>query len=381
MEEAADIVRAAGHRSGAPVAILMTSTAASSAISIRDLGKSFGGVRAVAGISLEIGRGEFFSLLGPSGCGKTTLMRLIAGFETPDAGSIAIDGQPMAGVPPHQRPVNMMFQSYALFPHLTVAGNIAFGLKRQGLAREPLQRRVAEMLALVQLEALADRKPHQLSGGQRQRVALARALARDPKVLLLDEPLGALDKKLRKETQAELKRIQAASGATFVVVTHDQEEAMALSDRIAIMREGRIVQVGAPEAVYDQPASIYVAGFVGEVNLLPAVPRRMPDGHPAIAIEGVVGLVPVPDAPVADRLTVALRPEHLRLGPREDVAEPGLAVTVEDAAHLGPVIAYRLRTVDGRVLSATVQSGQGRLKPGEAAWAGFDPGALRLLVE
>ncbi len=308
-------------------------------------------------------------------------MRMIAGFESPDAGSIAIDGQDMAGVPPHVRPVNMMFQSYALFPHLTVAGNIGFGLKRQGLAREPLQRRLDEMLALVQLEPLADRKPHQLSGGQRQRVALARALARDPKVLLLDEPLGALDKKLRKETQAELKRIQAASGATFVVVTHDQEEAMALSDRIAIMREGKIVQVGAPEAVYDHPANAYVAGFIGEVNLLPATVDRMPDGRRAAAIAGVTGLVPIPDAPPGDRLTVALRPEHLRLGTRENASGPGLAVTVEDAAHLGPTIAYRLRAADGRLLSATAPTGQGRLKPGESAWVGFDAAALRLLAE
>ncbi len=359
----------------------MTASAAPSAISIRDLRKSFGGVRAVDGISLEIGRGEFFSLLGPSGCGKTTLMRMIAGFEAPDAGSLAIDGQEMAGVPPHVRPVNMMFQSYALFPHLTVAGNIAFGLKRQGLAREPLQRRMQEMLALVQLETLADRKPHQLSGGQRQRVALARALARDPKVLLLDEPLGALDKKLRKETQAELKRIQAASGATFVVVTHDQEEAMALSDRIAIMREGRIVQVGAPEAVYDHPANAYVAGFVGEVNLLQATVHRLPDGRRAAAIEGIAGPVPILEGPAGDRLTVALRPEHLRISAGEGEDQPGLAATIEDAAHLGPVIAYRLRSTDGRLLSATVSTGQGRLKPGESAWVSFDPGNLRLLAD
>ncbi len=351
------------------------------AISIRDLAKSFGGVRAVDGVSIEIGRGEFFSLLGPSGCGKTTLMRMIAGFETPDSGALAIDGHDMAGVPPHLRPVNMMFQSYALFPHLTVAGNIAFGLKRQGLAREPLQRRLAEMLALVQLEKLADRKPHQLSGGQRQRVALARALARDPKVLLLDEPLGALDKKLRKETQAELKRIQAASGATFVVVTHDQEEAMALSDRIAIMREGRIVQVGPPEAVYDRPANAYVAGFIGEVNLLAAVETRLPDGRRAVAIEGLPVPLPIPDEPVGAKLAVALRPEHLRLGAPGAAHGPGLPATVEDAAHLGPVIAYRLRTADGRLLAVTAPAGRGRLKPGEAAWVGFDPGDMRLLTD
>ena len=358
----------------------MSASAAVAAISIRELSKAFGGVRAVDGVSLEIGRGEFFSLLGPSGCGKTTLMRMIAGFETPDSGAISIDGQAMAGVPPHVRPVNMMFQSYALFPHLTVAGNIAFGLKRQGLAKPALARRLSEMLTLVQLDGLADRKPHQLSGGQRQRVALARALARDPKVLLLDEPLGALDKKLRKETQAELKRIQAASGATFVVVTHDQEEAMALSDRMAIMRAGRIVQVGAPGEVYDRPINAYVAGFVGEVNLLAAKAVESPGGR-ALEIEGVAAPVVIGDRPSGARLMVAIRPENLRLGAAPMPGQPGFAVTVEDAAHLGPSIAYRLRTTDGRLISAAAPAGGPRLRPGEAAWAGFDAGAVRLLAE
>jgi len=357
------------------------SAALNAGVVIRDVSKRFGGLRAVDGVSLEIRRGEFFSLLGPSGCGKTTLMRLMAGFETPDRGVIEIDGRDMAGVPPHLRPVNMMFQSYALFPHLTVAGNVAFGLKRQGLPRAELAERLKAMLALVQMEALADRRPHQLSGGQRQRVALARALARAPRVLLLDEPMAALDKKLRKETQAELKRIQALSGATFVVVTHDQEEAMALSDRMAIMREGRIVQVDAPAAIYDRPADRYVAAFVGEVNLLTALERRTADGGRAAEVAGLDSLVKLPDAPAASRLTLALRPEHLRLAAYKEAGGHWLRATVEDRAHLGATIAYRLRTADGLALSALAPSRGEPHQPGAAVWAGFDAGDIRVLAD
>jgi putrescine transport system ATP-binding protein len=336
----------------------MNAAAAPDAVSIRGVTKSFGGLRAVQDVSLHVAPGEFFSLLGPSGCGKTTLMRIIAGFETPETGSLLIDGEDMAGVPPHLRPVNMMFQSYALFPHLTVAGNIAFGLKQQGLDRQTMQRRLDEMLALVQLDGLADRKPHQLSGGQRQRVALARALARAPKVLLLDEPLGALDKKLRQETQGELKRIQATSGTTFIVVTHDQEEAMALSDRIAVMREGRIVQVGAPETVYDRPADLYVAGFIGEINRL--------------------------DAEVAadDATAAVLRPECLSLSAeRHDGADRWIEARVVERTPLGPNVAYRLRTTSGGDLKALAPSqgdGAGH-RVGAAVWAGFKLADLRVL--
>src|SRR5690242_15622440 len=233
--------------------------------------KRFGGFRAVDGVSLDIAAGEFFALLGPSGCGKTTLLRMLAGFETPDEGAIRLGDDDIGRVPPYRRPVNMMFQSYALFPHLTVAGNIAFGLKQDRLPRQEIETRVAEMLALVRLEGLGGRKPHQLSGGQRQRVALARSLAKRPQVLLLDEPLAALDKKLREETQFELMDLQRRLGTTFVIVTHDQEEAMTVAHRIAVMNQGRVAQVAPPRELYEHPASRWVAGFIGDVNLLDGV--------------------------------------------------------------------------------------------------------------
>src|ERR1700738_3065531 len=230
--------------------------------------KKFGAFRAVDQLSLDIRAGEFFALLGPSGCGKTTLLRMLAGFETPDEGRILLDGKDIAPVLPHQRPVNMMFQNYALFPHLTVRDNIAFGLKRAGLPRAEIDARVAEMVALVKLEGLAKRKPDQLSGGQRQRVALARSLARRPQLLLLAEPLAALDKKLRESTQFELMELQRRLGMTFVIVTHDQEEAMTVADRIGVMDSGRLEQVAAPRELYEAPGSRWIAEFVGDVNIL-----------------------------------------------------------------------------------------------------------------
>src|SRR6516165_9275482 len=230
--------------------------------------KRFGPATAVERVSLDIFPGEFFALLGPSGCGKTTLLRLLAGLEAPDEGRIVLDGKDIAPVPPYRRPINMMFQSYALFPHLTVEGNVAFGLKQEGLPKTEITARVEEMLALVRLEGLGKRKPHQLSGGQRQRVALARSLVKRPRVLLLDEPLAALDKKLRGETQFELMQLQGRLGLTFVIVTHDQQEAMTVADRISVMDHGRLIQVATPPEIYERPNSCWVADFIGEVNLI-----------------------------------------------------------------------------------------------------------------
>src|SRR5438309_364518 len=240
---------------------------------IEGVGKKFGTFRAVDRLSLDIKAGEFFALLGPSGCGKTTLLRMLAGFETPDEGRILLDGHDIAQVPPHLRPVNMMFQNYALFPHLSVRDNIAFGLKRAGMARADIAARVAEMVALVKLEGLEKRKPDQLSGGQKQRVALARSLARRPQVLLLDEPLAALDKKLREGTQGELMELQRRLGMTFIIVTHDQEEAMTVASRIGVMDTGRLDQVATPRELYEAPASRWVAEFVGDVNIFEGQPH------------------------------------------------------------------------------------------------------------
>ncbi|MEM1345369.1 MAG: polyamine ABC transporter ATP-binding protein, partial [Pseudomonadota bacterium] len=249
--------------------------------------KRFGETRAIDGVSLDIYGGEFFALLGPSGCGKTTLLRMLAGFEMPDEGRILLDGQDLTAIPPHARPVNMMFQSYALFPHMSVEKNIGFGLEMEGMGRPAIRARVEEMLALTRLEKLARRKPDQLSGGQRQRVALARALAKKPKLLLLDEPLGALDRRLREATQFELVNIQESLGLTFVIVTHDQEEAMTVSTRLAVMNEGRLAQMGEPQEIYEAPASRYVAEFIGDVNVLEG---RLSDGgagHVALDVGGV----------------------------------------------------------------------------------------------
>jgi putrescine transport system ATP-binding protein len=317
--------------------------------------KRFGDTVAVDALSLDIFPGEFFALLGPSGCGKSTLLRLLAGFETPSEGQVLLDGAVIDAVPPHRRPVNMMFQNYALFPHLTVEGNIAFGLKQEGRPRAEIAARVAEMLALVRLEALAGRKPHQLSGGQRQRVALARSLVKNPRVLLLDEPLAALDKQLRGETQFELMALQARLGTTFVIVTHDQEEAMTVAHRIAVMDRGRIVQVGTPAEIYEHPNSRYVASFVGDVNLIEG--RLVTTGSSGSRIDCAAGVMLASnqraDAAAGETLWVALRPEKLRV----TIAPPAssencVAGRVAEIAYLGNVSIYKVRLDNGFVMKA-----------------------------
>jgi len=319
--------------------------------------KRFSGIAAVAGVSLDIYEGEFFALLGPSGCGKTTLLRMLAGFETPSEGRILLDGTDIAAVPPYRRPVNMMFQSYALFPHLTVEGNVAFGLKQEGLPRQEIATRVREMLALVQLEGLGKRKPDALSGGQRQRVALARSLVKRPRVLLLDEPLAALDKKLREETQFELMHLQETLGLTFIIVTHDQQEAMTVADRIGVMDRGRLIQVATPPEVYEQPNSRWIADFIGNVNLLEA--RVVEVGAcgtlVASADAGPLRATRCPDVKPGDAVAVALRPEKIRIVSQPPAA-PGencVAGTVWDIGYLGDFSIYKVRLESGLVMKVT----------------------------
>ena len=317
--------------------------------------KRFGETVAVDALSLDIFAGEFFALLGPSGCGKSTLLRLLAGFETPSEGSVLLDGAAIDAVPPHRRPVNMMFQNYALFPHLTVERNVAFGLKQEGRPRAEIAARVAEMLALVKLADLAGRKPHELSGGQRQRVALARSLVKRPQVLLLDEPLAALDKQLRGETQFELMELQARLGTTFVIVTHDQEEAMTVARRMAVMDRGRIVQVGTPAEVYEQPSSRYVASFVGDVNLIEG--RLASAGASGSLIDSAAGAKLATsqrvEATVGATVWVALRPEKLRIATAPPAAsENCVAGRVAEIAYLGNVSVYKVRLDNGFVMKA-----------------------------
>jgi putrescine transport system ATP-binding protein len=321
------------------------------------ISKRFSGVAAVDQVSLDIHDGEFFALLGPSGCGKTTLLRLAAGFETPDAGRIVLDGVDIAPVPPHRRPVNMMFQSYALFPHLTVAGNVAFGLQQEGLPKTEIAARVAEMLALVRLDGYEARKPSQLSGGQRQRVALARALVKRPRVLLLDEPLAALDKKLRGETQFELMHLKERLGLTFVIVTHDQEEAMMVADRIGVMDGGRLVQVATPQDLYERPNSRWTADFIGDVNLIEGR-LTAADGATATieTAAGTLRIATTADAKTGEAVCVALRPEKVRIAsdPPADACENTVAGTVWDIGYLGDVSVYTVRLADGFVMKAAV---------------------------
>ena len=325
--------------------------------------KKFGAFRAVDQLSLDIRAGEFFALLGPSGCGKTTLLRMLAGFETPDEGRILLDGKDIAPVLPHQRPVNMMFQNYALFPHLTVRDNIAFGLKRAGLPRAEIDARVAEMVALVKLEGLAKRKPDQLSGGQRQRVALARSLARRPQLLLLDEPLAALDKKLRESTQLELMEVQRRLGMTFIIVTHDQEEAMTVADRIGVMDSGRLEQVATPRELYEAPSSRRIAEFVGDVNLFDGQVQSR-EGHRLVVSTREAGTVVVtePRQPITKTtVAVAIRPEKVKLSRRGPVADAlsahainRLEGVVTDVGYLGGLTTYKVKLDSGAVVRSSM---------------------------
>lgn len=356
---------------------------------IEGVSKRFGTFEAVSEVSLTIARGEIFALLGGSGCGKTTLLRMLAGFETPTAGRIFLDGQDMTGVPPWDRPVHMMFQSYALFPHMSVEKNVAYGLKHERLTPDQRAARVREMLELVQLTPYAARKPHQISGGQRQRVALARALARQPKLLLLDEPLAALDKKLREHTQFELMSIQERTGVTFIVVTHDQEEAMTLADRIAVMDKGRVQQVGSPSEVYEHPASRFVANFIGSASQFEAVVQSVSNGHAQLEVPAFGTPVQVATPGVAggmaagDRVTLALRPEKIALHQSRPQGPNVIEGSVRDLAYFGKDSLYRVDLPTGALISVHAVNARreagGRPDWHEKVWLCFDPTSAILL--
>ncbi len=336
----------------APGVVATESNQAVPAISLEKVSKTYRSgqvtTTAVESIDLEIRQGEFFSLLGPSGCGKTTTMRMIAGFEEPTSGVVRLSGKDVTGVPPNRRDVNMVFQSYALFPHMTVAENVAFGLKRKKVPAAEIRTRVAEMLELVELGDRAKYKPRQLSGGQQQRVALARALVNRPSALLLDEPLGALDLKLRQAMQLELKRIQREVGITFVYVTHDQSEALTMSDRIAVMNKGRIEQLGTPAQIYETPATRFVAGFIGTSNILTGTAQRVSDTLVRIDYGGDQHVLANTPQQMSDsRLVITVRPEKIRLG--KDVPDANVSRirgTVREVVYLGATTHYTVRTVD-----------------------------------
>ncbi len=350
-------------------------------LTLQRLTKTFGTHDAVADLSLDMPAGEILCLLGPSGCGKSTLLRLIAGFDAPTGGTIHLDGTDLTGLAPHRRPVNMMFQSYALFPHLSVARNIAYGLN--GLGRAAASARVDELLRLVRLEDFGNRRPETLSGGQRQRVALARALAREPKVLLLDEPLGALDRGLREETQGELRAIQRRLGTAFIIVTHDPSEAMALADRIGVMDKGRLVQIGRSETLYERPVNRFVAGLLGDVNLIPGTVRDS-DGA-LVRVETALGPVlalgegaPAAGAPAL----IALRPERVGASPVDPKAAEGrnaLDGQVEASTYLGDRIRLQIRMVDGSTIRATLPAGAG-LASGAPVRLSFAPDAATVMA-
>ncbi|WP_288925252.1 ABC transporter ATP-binding protein [uncultured Maritimibacter sp.] len=359
-------------------------------IRFRNVTKRFGDFTAIDDLTLDIYEREFFALLGPSGCGKTTMMRMLAGFENPTEGRIEIGGQDMANVPPNLRAVNMMFQSYALFPHLSVYDNIAFGLKRSDMPKEQIPDRVNEMLRLTRLERFAKRKPHQISGGQRQRVALARSLAKAPKLLLLDEPLGALDKKLREETQFELMDIQEKTGTTFVIVTHDQEEAMTVASRVAVMDAGVIKQVDTPPAIYETPNSVYVADFIGDVNLIEGTAAKT--GEHAYEIAYAEGVDPIKvtecEHEIAEgaKVTFAIRPEKIVVtqDPPEDRAN-AMQGKIIDIGYLGNLSTYHVELPGGQMVKATMTNASRISRRDytweDTVWLGFRSSAGVVLSE
>jgi len=356
-------------------------------ISIRNITKRFGPVVAVDDVSFDIAPNEFFALLGPSGCGKTTLLRMIAGLETPTEGQIVIDGQDMAFVPPNQRPVNMVFQSYAVFPHMSVRNNVEYGLKVVGTPREETRRRAEEALAMVQLGDLAERMPDQLSGGQRQRVALARALVKRPKVLLLDEPLSALDAKLREQMQLELTRLQRTVGITFIIVTHDQDEALSMANRIAVMNLGRVSQIAGPTELYEHPASRFVADFIGKVNLIEANVKDSKDGRIVVDTKSF-GHIEIPwDGDTQGGVTLAVRPEKLKLAEKQPKGRDLIIVKgiVRDVAYYGDTSHVVVTSADGVELSINVQNdsrtGGSGVRQGQDIWVSWLPRDTLVLTE
>jgi len=358
-------------------------------IRIRGISKHFGDFAAVDNVDLDIGRGELFSILGGSGCGKTTLLRVLAGFESPTAGSIEIDGVDITSVPPYERPVNMMFQSYAIFPHMTVEKNISYGLRKDRVSGADIAKRVDEVIDLVQLGDFRNRNPDQLSGGQRQRVALARALIKRPKVLLLDEPLAALDKKLREHTQFELMNIQDELGITFVVVTHDQEEAMTLSTRIAVMEQGRFLQVGEPKEIYEYPNSRFVADFIGTINTFEGEVTAANVGSIAVNSQdgGALTALGEHDVEVGDAVCIAVRPEKIFIShdEPEDSDDIRIKGIVDDLGYLGNLSLYRVRLESGRIILVSQQNRRRSAKRSieweEEIWVSWRPRSSVVLVD